>query len=91
MMTMTLLAAAVLAGWLLQLWSDAVRAGHLVVVPLRGRSPVFLGRQAHGRYEMLPAWRLPASLARWEALRTAARFRALTARPLRGHRTVAAG
>lgn len=87
-------AGAVLGGWTAWLWVDARRAGHVVVVRVRGHGALFLGRQPHGRYELVHPAGLPALLARFEAQRTVQRARAVrafAARPLRWHRTVPTG
>lgn len=90
-MTFATVLALALAGWAARLWVLAQRAEHLVVLRLDGGT-FLLARQPDGRFLLINPLRAPAALARYEALITAERYRALRAavgRPFRWHRAPA--
>lgn len=77
-MTFVTVLALALAGWAARLWILAQRAEHVVVLRLDGGT-FLLARQPDGRYLLINPLQAPAALARFEALLTAERYRALRA------------
>lgn len=92
-MTSAFVIALVLAvaGSVARLWVLANRAEHLVVLRLDAGT-FLLGRQPDGRYLVIRPLGVPGVLARFEVLRTVARYHAIRAalvRPLRWTRAAA--